>query len=50
MAQRLDIIQLIETSPITCLSENYQSKFIEKIQEIFTDTATNVYSKLLLLS
>jgi len=38
MEKNLDIIQLIEKNPITKLSKNYQSKFIEKIQKNFTDT------------
>jgi len=36
-SQRLDIVELIEQNPITKLSNNYQGKFIEKIQENFTD-------------
>ena len=35
-SQRLDIVELIEQNPITKLSENYQGKFIQKIQENFT--------------
>lgn len=37
-AQRLDIIQLIEQNPITKLSQNYQGKLIQKIQDNFNDT------------
>jgi len=36
-SQRLDIVELIERNPITKLSNNYQGKFIQKIQENFTD-------------
>ena len=36
-SQRLDIVELIEQNPITKLSKNYQGKFIQKIQENFTD-------------
>jgi len=35
--QKLDIVELIEQNPITKLSKNYQGKFIQKIQENFTD-------------
>ena len=35
--KNLNIIQLIEQNPIIKLSNNYQGKFIQKIQENFTD-------------
>jgi hypothetical protein len=41
--KNLDIIQLIEQNPITRLTHNYQSKFIEKIQKNFTDTQQHLF-------
>ena len=34
--QHLNIVDLIESNPITKLSSNYNSKLLEKIQESFT--------------
>ena len=42
-SQRLDIIDLIERNPITNLSSNYQSKFLQKVQEQFTDTQQKLF-------
>ena len=41
--QKLDIVELIEKSPITRLSQNYQGKFIEKIQEHFTESQQQLF-------
>ena len=41
--ENLNIIQLIEKNPLTRLSKNYESKFIKKIQEKFTETQQNVF-------
>ena len=38
-----DIISLIEQNPITKLSDNYQSKFLQKIQENFTETQQQLF-------
>lgn len=38
-----DIVKLIEKSPVMRLSENYQSKFIEKIQKSFTETQQQLF-------
>jgi hypothetical protein len=35
--QRLDIVQLINNSPLTSLSNEFQTKLLSKIQEHFTD-------------
>ena len=40
---RLDIVELIEQNPITKLSDNYQSKFLQKIQENFTETQQQLF-------
>jgi hypothetical protein len=37
MQETLDIVKLIETNPITRLSSTYNSKFLIKIKESFTD-------------
>ena len=33
----LDIVQLIESNPITKLSDNYNNKLLDKIKNNFTD-------------
>jgi hypothetical protein len=42
-SQKLDIVELIELNPITKLSKNYQGKFIEKIQENFTESQQQLF-------
>ena len=42
-SQRLDIVELIEQNPITKLSQNYQGKFIQKIQEHFNQTQHKLF-------
>jgi hypothetical protein len=42
-SQKLDIVDLIETNPITKLSKNYQGKFLEKIQNTFTETEQRLF-------
>jgi hypothetical protein len=42
-SQKLDIVELIELNPITKLSKNYQGKFIEKIQQNFTETQQKLF-------
>jgi hypothetical protein len=42
-SQKLDIVELIETNPITKLSKNYQGKFLEKIQNTFTETEQRLF-------
>jgi phage anti-repressor protein len=39
----LNIIQLIEQNPLTRLSTNYQGKFVEKIQQNFTETQQQLF-------
>ena len=39
----LDIFQLIEKNPLTRLSKNYQSKFIQKIQNNFTNNQQQIF-------
>ena len=41
--QNLDIIQLIEKSPLTRLSNDYQSKLLLKIKDIFTDNEQQLF-------
>ena len=41
--ENLNIIQLIEKNPLTRLSKSYESRFIKKIQEKFTETQQNVF-------
>ena len=43
MTEKLDIVQLIQTSPITCLSEEYQHKLVEKIQQTFTESQQQLF-------
>ena len=40
---RLDIVDLIEKNPLTRLTKNYQSKFIDKIKNSFTDTQQHIF-------
>ena len=42
-SHKLDIVELIETNPITKLSKNYQGKFLEKIQNTFTETEQRLF-------
>ena len=39
----LDIVKLIEQNPITRLNSNYQSKFIEKIKNSFTESQQHLF-------
>lgn len=39
---RLDIVSLINNSPISVLSNDYQSRLLTKIQESFTDDQQQV--------
>ena len=41
--QNLDIVQLIEKSPLTRLSKNYQSKLLTKIKNSFTDDQQQLF-------
>lgn len=41
--EKLNIIQLIENNPITILSREYENKFVNKIQNNFTDTEQNIF-------
>ena len=43
MEQKLDIVELIELNPITKLSKDYQSKFLQKIQENFTESQQKLF-------
>ena len=40
---RLDIISLINNSPITTISKDYQTKLLTKIQETFTDSQQQLF-------
>ena len=42
-SQKLDIIDLIESNPITKLSKNYQGKFLKKIQNTFNETEQRLF-------
>ena len=42
-SQKFDIVELIELNPITRLSKNYQGKFIEKIQQNFTESQQKLF-------
>jgi predicted GIY-YIG superfamily endonuclease len=42
-SQRLDIVELIELNPITRLSKDYQGKFIEKVQQNFTESQQQIF-------
>jgi hypothetical protein len=39
--QSLDIVELIEKNPLTRLSKNYQTVFLNKIKESFTESQQN---------
>jgi hypothetical protein len=39
----LDIVNLIEKSPLTRFNQNYQSKFIQKIQQKFTESQQHMF-------
>ncbi len=41
--EQLDIVTLIESNPITKLSSDYNSKFLTKIKENFTDFEQNIF-------
>jgi len=41
--QRLDIVQLINNSPITKLSNEFQTKLLTKIQDSFTDDQQQLF-------
>lgn len=41
--QKLDIVNLIEQNPLIKLSNDYQSKFLEKIQSNFTDSQQKLF-------
>jgi hypothetical protein len=43
MNKSLDIVNLIEKNPITRLNATYQSKFIQKLKEQFTDTQQQLF-------
>ena len=39
----MDIVQLIETNPITKFSGNYQSRLVGKLRDSFTETQQQVF-------
>ena len=39
----LDIVNLIEKNPMTRLSRDYQNKFVQKIQQQFTETQQHLF-------
>jgi len=39
----LDIVELIESNPITKLTGNYQSKLIEKVKNNFTNYEQQIF-------
>jgi len=39
----VDIVNLIESNPITKLNGNYQSKLIEKVKNSFTDYEQQIF-------
>ena len=41
--KQLDIVDLLEKNPLTRLTKNYQSKFIDKIKNSFTDTQQHIF-------
>jgi hypothetical protein len=43
MSKSLNIVELIETNPITRLSNTYQNKLITKIKERFTDNEQQIF-------
>ena len=43
MAEVFDIVNLIEKNPLTCLSNDYQSKLLNKIKEQFNNDEQNLF-------
>ena len=43
MSKSLNIVELIETNPITRLSNTYQNKLLTKIKERFTDDEQQIF-------
>ena len=43
MNKQLDIVDLLEKNPLTRFTKNYQSKFIDKIKNSFTDTQQHIF-------
>ena len=43
MSKSLNIVELIETNPITCLSNTYQNKLLNKIKEKFSDNEQQMF-------
>ena len=41
--ERLDIVNLIESNPIARLNRTYQNKFIQKVQEKFSETQQQLF-------
>lgn len=41
--ETLDIVNLIEQTPMIKMSNNYQGKYIEKIQKKFTDSQQQIF-------
>jgi len=42
-SHKLDIVELIESNPITRLNKHYQNKFIKKIKNIFTESQQQLF-------
>ena len=42
-SSNLDIVNLIEKNPISRLDKNYQSKFIRKIQDNFSESQQHIF-------
>ena len=43
MTEVFDIVKLIETNPLTCLSNDYQSKLLNKIKEQFNNDEQQLF-------
>ena len=43
MSKPLNIVDLMETNPITRLSNKYQNKLLNKIKERFTDNQQQIF-------
>jgi phage anti-repressor protein len=43
MQNKLDIVSLIEKNPLVRLSKNYENKFVQKIQENFTESQQQLF-------
>jgi hypothetical protein len=43
MSKPLNIVDLMETNPITRLSNTYQNKLLNKIKERFTDNQQQIF-------